>query len=67
MPLSRPIPSVAMGISEIRVSDSAGIYRTFYYTKSAAGILVCRAFVKKTQATPEREIALARSRLKEML
>ncbi len=67
MPLSRSMPSVEMGVSEIRVRDSTGIYRTFYYTKSAAGILICHAFVKKTQVTPEREIVLARIRLKEML
>lgn len=67
MPLSRPMPSVGVGVSEIRVRDREGIYRTFYYTKSSKGILVFHAFVKTTQKTPANEIDLARKRLREML
>ena len=66
MPLSRPLPSVALGVEELRIRDRAGIYRTFYVTKSARGIWVFHAFVKKTQKTPLQEIALGRTRLKEM-
>lgn len=67
MPLSRAIPAVGVGVSELRVRDQANIYRTFYYTKSARGILVFHAFVKKTQQTPEQEIVLGKRRLREML
>src|SRR2546425_800052 len=67
MPLSRPMPSVALGVEELRIRDHAGIYRTFYFTKPARGILVFHAFVKKTQRTPLQEIELGRKRLKEML
>jgi phage-related protein len=67
MPVSRPMPSVAPGISELRIRDRSGIYRTFYYMQSTAGILVLHAFVKKTQSSPNRELALARKRLKELL
>jgi phage-related protein len=67
MPLSRPMPSVALGVEELRVRDSTGIYRTFYYKKSARGILILHAFVKKTQKTPNQEIDIAKKRLKEML
>ena len=65
MPLSRPLPSVALGGEELRIRDRAGIYRTFYVTKSARGIGVFHAFVKKTQKTPLQEIELGRTRLKE--
>ena len=67
MPLSRPMPSVGIGVSEIRVREREGIYRSFYYVKSTKGILVFHAFVKKTQKTPTREIEIARKRLREML
>ena len=67
MPLSRPMPSVGVGVSEIRVRDKAGIFRTFYYSKCRKGILVFHAFVKKTQATSTHDIALGRQRLREML
>jgi phage-related protein len=67
MPLSRPMPSVAAGVEELRVKDRSGAYRVFYYTRLADSVLIFHAFVKKTQRTPPPEIALARKRLKEML
>jgi phage-related protein len=66
MPLSRPMPEVAVGVEELRIHDDAGIYRTFYFKKSERGILIPHACVKKTQKTPQHEIALARKWLKEM-
>lgn len=66
MPLSRQMPSVAPGVSELRVRDSSGIYRTFYLLKSERGVFVFHAFVKKTQKTPDHEIRLAQRRLREM-
>jgi phage-related protein len=66
MPLSRPMPSVAPGVSEIRIRSDSGQYRAFYFTASAEGIFVLHAFIKKTQETPSSEIQAARKRLKEM-
>lgn len=67
MPLSRPMPTVAAGVEELRVKDRSGAYRVFYFAKVADSVLILHAFAKKTQKTPPREIALARQRLKEML
>jgi len=67
MPDARPMPTIATGAYELRVKDADGIYRVFYYLKSAEGIMVFHAFVKKTQATPQGEIVIARKRLWEML
>ena len=67
MPLSRPMPSIGIGVSELRIRDRAGIYRIFCMTKSARGILVFHAFTKKGRTTPERELALGKKRLKELL
>jgi phage-related protein len=67
MPLSKPMPSVALGVYELRVKDSSGCYRAFYYLKSRQGILVFHTFMKKTQKTPQHEINLAQKRLKEVL
>lgn len=66
MPLSRPMPSVAPGVSELRLHSEDGQFRTFYFTASHEGILVIHAFVKKTRQTPPAEIELARRRLREM-
>lgn len=67
MPLSRPMPSVAPGVSELRIRDKAGVYRAFYYAQSASGILIFHAFMKKTQTTSRREIKLGQKRLRELL
>jgi hypothetical protein len=67
MPVSRAMPSVAAGVSELRIRDRDGIYRVFYYRQSPRGVLILHAFMKKTQATPARDIAVARLRLKELL
>ncbi len=61
------MPDIERGAYELRFRDADGIYRVFYYLKSAKGILVIHAFRKKTQATPQREIELGRKRLWEML
>ena len=66
MPLARPMPSVAPGVSELRLHSEDGQFRAFYFTASAKGILVPHAFVKKTQQTSPSEIQLARKRLKEL-
>lgn len=66
MPLSRPMPGIAAGVSELRVRDAAGIYRAFYLVKSRRGVIVFHACEKKSQQTPQHEIELARRRLQEM-
>jgi phage-related protein len=60
------MPSVAPGVSELRIHSGDGQFRSFYFSASAIGILVPHAFVKKTRNTPPSELQLARKRLKEM-
>jgi phage-related protein len=67
MPVARPMPSVAPGASELRVRGKDGIFRVFYFTAAAKGVLVFHAFAKKTQRTPPLEIELAKKHLKELL
>ena len=67
MPLSRPVKSVGTGAAEIRIKDSAGIYRVFYLVKMRGRIIIFHAFIKKTQKTPRKEIKKAQQQLKEIL
>ncbi len=67
MPLSRSMPDLGVGAAELRIRGAAGIYRAFYCAREADAILIFHAFVKKTQRTPDRELALGKRRLKEML
>jgi phage-related protein len=67
MPLSRPMPSVARGVEELRVRDASGAYRAFYFLRSQRGVLIFHAFEKKGRKTALKEIKLGQRRMKEML
>jgi phage-related protein len=67
MPLSNPMPSVGVGVEELRVKDASGAYRVFCFSRSSRAILVFHAFAKKSQRTPASEIRLGQKRLKDLL
>jgi phage-related protein len=52
---------------ELRISGKDGIARAIYVTVTGQRIVIVRVFVKKTQKTPNRELALARHRAKEVV
>ena len=51
---------------EIRITGRSGISRAIYVTTRGKRVIVVRAFVKTTQRTPKREIALALQRAREI-
>jgi phage-related protein len=51
---------------EMRMIGRDGIARAIYVTASGMRVVVVRAFVKKTQRTPRRELELARLRAREV-
>lgn len=52
---------------ELRVKSKEGIARVFYCTLVDEQIVILHCFVKKTQKTPNRELKIARRRLKEVI
>ena len=52
------------GLFELRPRGREGIGRAFYCFLVGKKILVVHAFIKKTEATPERELKIARKRVK---
>jgi phage-related protein len=62
----KPMPSVGSGVREIRVHTGLE-HRVFYVAKFSEAIYVLHAFEKKTRKTPNAELELARSRLRELL
>ncbi len=63
MPYTR---AMSDGLFEMRLRDKDGIARVFYCTVEKNEIMVLHSFIKKTQATPTKELQLARKRLKEV-
>lgn len=54
------------GLFELRPRGKRGIGRAFYCFLEGKKIVVLHAFVKKSQHTPDRELKLARKRLREV-
>jgi phage-related protein len=51
---------------ELRMMGRDGIARAIYVTASGQRLVVVRAFMKKTQKTPLRELEIARQRAKDV-
>jgi phage-related protein len=63
MPHSR---ALGEGLFELRPRGPEGIGRVLYCFVVQKRVVVLHAFTKKTQETPERELRLARNRMKEV-
>jgi len=63
MPHTRPMGD---GLFELRLKAAEGIARVFFCTVVARKIVVLHQFVKKSEKTPNRELKIARSRMKEI-
>ena len=55
------------GLFELRPRGRSGIGRAFYCFLVGRRVVVLHAFVKKTPQTPDRDLKLARKRLKELI
>ena len=55
------------GLFELRPRDKSGIGRALYCFFVGQRVVILHAFIKKSQQTPERELKLARKRMKEVL
>jgi phage-related protein len=51
---------------EMRLKGRGGIARSIYVAATGQRVVVLRTFVKKTETTPRREMAVAFARLKEV-
>jgi phage-related protein len=58
----KTLPDVGVGVREIRVRDSTGAFRVFYAVRFGDVVYVLHAFQKKSQATRQSDLELARQR-----
>ena len=54
------------GLFELRLKGTEGIARVFFCTLVGRRIVMLHSFIKKTNKTPQRELEIAESRLKEL-
>ena len=60
------MPSIGAGVWKIRVS-AGGAFRVLYVTKFAEGVYVLHAFEKKSRKTSRNDLAIGKSRYREVL
>jgi len=60
----KPMPTVGPGVQELRIWEGEGTFRVIYIARLKDAVYVLHAFEKKTQATAQRDIGVARERLK---
>jgi phage-related protein len=63
----KPFSTVGAGVREIRVKGTDGIYRAMYVAKFEESVYVLHCFQKKTQATSQPDVQLARKRFRELI
>ena len=61
------IKAMGDGLFEIRARGPEGIGRAFFCCMKGKRIVILHGFVKKTQATPIKELRLAKQRMKEVM
>ena len=54
------------GLFELRCKGPEGIGRAFYCTQVGRELVILHSIIKKTQATPAKDLELARKRQKEV-
>ncbi|TAN39712.1 MAG: type II toxin-antitoxin system RelE/ParE family toxin [Nitrospirae bacterium] len=66
--LSEPYTKQLRGkIRELRIRDSIGAVRILYFAYVDKRIVLLHGFIKKTDKTPAREIAVAEKRMQDMI
>jgi phage-related protein len=63
----KPMPSVGLGVAEIRVRDAGGAFRVIYVARFSEAVYVLHAFKKTARKTPKPDIELARRRFRELV
>lgn len=63
----KPMATVGTGVKEIRIRDETGAFRVIYLAKLADAVYILHCFQKKTPATKQTDIKLARKRFKELV
>jgi phage-related protein len=59
--------SLGQSLFELRPHGKEGIGRALYCFVAGRKVTVVHAFIKKTQETPQRELKIARTRVKELI
>ena len=63
----KPLPTVGVGVQEVRVWDESGTYRMLYVAKFEEAVYLLHVFEKRSQKTAKGDVQLAKSRYTDLL
>ena len=63
----KPMPTVGIGVNEIRVQDESGSYRVLYVAKFEEAVYMLHVFKKRSRKTSKNDIQLAKNRCADLL
>jgi phage-related protein len=63
----KPMNRVGRGVREIRIRDTAGVFRVIYVAKFDDAVYVLHCFQKRTQKTSKADLNLAAQRYRDLL
>lgn len=63
----KPMPSIGIGVNEIRVREDSGAFRVVYLAKFGEAVYVLHAFQKKSRKTQKSDLDLARKRFRDLV
>ena len=66
LPISRPLPAIAKGLHELRLSYPGGEFRVFYVIRVGDAIYVIHAAQKKKQGIDRRTKELLQERIRRL-
>jgi phage-related protein len=62
----RSMPTIGVGVREIRIRDEVGAYRVIYIATFPDAVHVLHAFQKRSQKTAQRDLGVADLRLRQL-
>ena len=63
----KAMPSIGIGVREIRIHESAGAFRVIYLATRPESIYVLHCFQKKARQTSRKDLEVTKARLKAVL
>ncbi len=63
----KPMPSIGLGVEELRIRDESGAYRVIYIARFAEAVFVLHAFRKTTQAASQHDLDIAKNRFAQIV
>lgn len=62
----KPMPTIGIGVEEVRVRGGPGAYRLIYTARMADAIVVLHAFQEKSRSTSRLDLQIAKTRFNQL-